>query len=88
MEQTEWAESECSGFEKRGGSEKPVVIDADGLNLLAEHPEWQEFINENAILTPHMGEMSRLTGSSISHLKRIRQPRPLNLQTEAGAPVC
>ena len=57
-------------FLKNGAAaKKPVVIDADGLNLLAEHPEWQEFINENTILTPHMGEMSRLTGSSISHLK-------------------
>ncbi len=55
----------------KNGSEagKPVVIDADGLNLLAEHPEWMEYINENTVLTPHMGEMSRLTGSSISHLK-------------------
>ena len=50
-------------FLKNGAAaKKPVVIDADGLNLLAEHPEWQEFINENTILTPHMGEMSRLTG--------------------------
>lgn len=49
---------------------KPVVLDADGLNLLAENPQWVEYLSEKTILTPHMGEMSRLTGIRISELKK------------------
>ena len=49
---------------------KPVVLDADGLNLLAAHPGWLEYIDENTVLTPHMGEMSRLTGIQIQDLKK------------------
>jgi NAD(P)H-hydrate epimerase len=38
-----------------------LVIDADGLNLLAEIDNWWEALPANTILTPHPGEMSRLT---------------------------
>ena len=48
---------------------KPVILDADGLNLLAMHPQWMKFIGEQTVLTPHMGEMSRLCGLSVSELK-------------------
>lgn len=50
----------------------PVVLDADGLNLLSEHPEWYRYLPEGAILTPHMGEMARLSGENISVLKADR----------------
>ncbi|WP_281613181.1 NAD(P)H-hydrate dehydratase [Flammeovirga sp. SubArs3] len=39
----------------------PVVIDADALNMLAENEEWWDFLPENSILTPHVGEFERLT---------------------------
>ena len=48
---------------------KPVVLDADGLNLLAENPEWKKYLGSHVILTPHMGEMSRLTGDSIAFIQ-------------------
>ncbi len=60
-------------FLKEG--KKPLVIDADGLNLLAAHPGLQEILAKQAgegrtvILTPHMGELSRLTGLAIGELK-------------------
>ena len=41
----------------------PLVIDADGLNLLAAHAEWQVLLAKRAmpaIVTPHIGEMARL----------------------------
>lgn len=41
----------------------PLVIDADGLNLLAGHSEWNALLAERmvpAIVTPHIGEMARL----------------------------
>jgi NAD(P)H-hydrate epimerase len=39
---------------------KPMVIDADGLNLLASQKRWPGFFKAHAVLTPHPGEMSRL----------------------------
>lgn len=40
---------------------KPMVLDADALNLLAENKELIEQIPENSILTPHPKEFERLT---------------------------
>jgi NAD(P)H-hydrate epimerase len=42
---------------------KPMVIDADALNILAENREWMDLLPENSILTPHPGEFARLSGS-------------------------
>jgi NAD(P)H-hydrate epimerase len=47
----------------------PLVIDADGLKLLARIPEWDHKLPEMSILTPHPGEMSVLTGLPISEIK-------------------
>lgn len=65
-------------------AKKPMVIDADGLNLLAENPKWMEYINENTVLTPHMGEMSRLMGSSIIHLKEDPAAAALEFAGRSG----
>jgi NAD(P)H-hydrate epimerase len=44
-----------------GRIEKPVLIDADALNWLAKQPAWWERLPAGrAVLTPHVGEMSRL----------------------------
>jgi len=42
---------------------KPIVIDADGLNLLSVHRELWRSVPENSILTPHMKEFDRLFGA-------------------------
>lgn len=48
-----------------GSSQKPLVIDADGLNWLAKRDAWWEHLPAfRAVLTPHVGEMSRLLGVS------------------------
>jgi NAD(P)H-hydrate epimerase len=39
----------------------PLVIDADGLKLLAQLPDWPSRLPPNSVLTPHPGEMSILT---------------------------
>lgn len=42
--------------------EKPLVVDADGLNLLAQDMSMISETKAKVILTPHIGEMMRLTG--------------------------
>src|SRR5438874_6543851 len=40
--------------------EKPMVVDADGLNILASEKRWPSYFKAHGVLTPHPGEMSRL----------------------------
>lgn len=40
----------------------PMVIDADGLNIIAGKKELQNFVPPNSVLTPHLGELKRLIG--------------------------
>ncbi len=47
----------------------PLVLDADALNLLAKDEALLSSLPENAILTPHLGEMARLTGKSVAYLQ-------------------
>ena len=42
----------------------PVVIDADALYALAQWPDWSAQVPAGGVLTPHHGEMARLTGLS------------------------
>jgi hydroxyethylthiazole kinase-like uncharacterized protein yjeF len=51
---------------------KPLVIDADALNLLATHKEIWAQIPENSILTPHMKEFDRLFGEHKSWWQRMQ----------------
>lgn len=60
----------------------PLVIDADGLNILAEHPQWlaryaqrvttDEEQDCRVYFTPHMGEFARLAKKSIKCCKEER----------------
>ncbi|CAG0909325.1 unnamed protein product [Cyprideis torosa] len=54
-------------------ADKPLVIDADALNLLAENPDWWEYIPRNSILTPHPGEFARLFGESENSLEELEK---------------
>jgi len=40
----------------------PLIIDADGLNILSENLEWLELVPKHTILTPHPKELERLIG--------------------------
>ncbi|MEG0772769.1 NAD(P)H-hydrate dehydratase [Clostridium sp.] len=50
-------------------SECPIVIDADGLNVLQSNLELLQMKNNQIILTPHYGEMARLTRMTIDEIK-------------------
>ena len=49
-----------------------MVIDADGLNALAQKTELISLLGAEAVLTPHPGEMARLTNIPISTLESNR----------------
>jgi ADP-dependent NAD(P)H-hydrate dehydratase / NAD(P)H-hydrate epimerase len=51
-------------------AQRPLVLDADALNLLARYPEWWPRIPENSILTPHPGEFERLFGKTADDFER------------------
>jgi len=52
------------------GIDKPMVIDADGLNSLGKQ---RKQFRGNIILTPHPGEMSRLTGLPVPVIQKNRK---------------
>lgn len=65
----------------------PCIIDADGLNLLARHPELLGALDEKFVLTPHLGEMSRLCGISVQELRSRRLEHFREFTGRVGA-VC
>lgn len=51
---------------------KPLVIDADALNTMAEYAELLQQIPAQSILTPHVGEFGRLFGKAANDFDRIK----------------
>lgn len=58
----------------------PVVLDADALNILAEHPEILKIVPQNSILTPHPGEWTRLIGKKSNSWIRVQQAKEFALK--------
>lgn len=55
------------------GKPKPLVVDADGLNILGLNRDWLELLPPGTILTPHIREFERIagkTGNSYLQMKR------------------
>jgi NAD(P)H-hydrate epimerase len=50
----------------------PVVIDADGLNILAKDIGYLEKFKQQIVITPHPGEMSRLCSVSVKEIQENR----------------
>ena len=50
----------------------PLVLDADGLNILAEHPDALQSRKGETVLTPHPGEMARLAGTDTAEVESSR----------------
>lgn len=58
----------------------PLVLDADALNILAEHADWLGKLPRNSILTPHPGEFKRLFGSWVNDAEKLDRQRNLSRQ--------
>ncbi len=53
-------------------SEVPVIVDADGINCIADDIEFIKRMKAPLVLTPHPGEMSRLTGLTAREIEADR----------------
>jgi NAD(P)H-hydrate epimerase len=53
-------------------TDKPLVIDADALNMLAEQMELLSGLNRPVVLTPHPGEFARLAGTDVAAVQSDR----------------
>lgn len=52
-------------------SKKPLILDADALNILSENKTWLPFLPPDSILTPHLKEFERLTSKVENHFNRL-----------------
>ena len=52
-------------------AKKPMLIDADGINILSQNKELLRNIPDQSILTPHQGELKRLIGEWSDHYDKI-----------------
>ena len=66
-----------------GSCEKPMVVDADALNILAAG-KWPESGGKLRVLTPHPGEMARLTGTTVKQVQADRVGCARKFATERG----
>ena len=70
----------------------PLVIDADGLNILAYNPKWLLKLKPKTILTPHLGELERLIGKWNSDTDKFQKTAALSKSLDCvvvmkGAPT-
>ena len=65
----------------------PLVIDADGLNALSMAPRSKGKLGKNRILTPHPGELARLTGKTVDAIATDRAGAARQAAKDWGAIV-
>ncbi len=65
----------------------PLVLDADAINTLAKTPDWWRKLTDDAILTPHPGEMARLTGALVPEIQTDRAGTAKKVASEWGKTV-
>jgi NAD(P)H-hydrate epimerase len=65
----------------------PLVVDADALNALADAPRSKTKLGKNRVLTPHPGEMARLTGKTVEAIAADRVGAARKAAKDWGAVV-
>ena len=65
----------------------PIIIDADGLNAVAEDVSMLKAAQGPIVLTPHPGEMARLMGVSIGQIQQDRIGTAIKAATQWGVVV-
>lgn len=62
----------------------PTVLDADGINFVSLHKDIIKNMHCDLIITPHPGEMSRLTGLSVTEIQNDRENIARDFACEYG----
>lgn len=60
----------------------PLVIDADALNIISENGEFLKYTTNNAILTPHPGELKRLIGEWTDDYDKLEKTKNFSIKHE------
>lgn len=74
-------------------SEQSLLVDADALNLIADNDFLKNALSKegksgkNIVLTPHVGELSRLTGRTVSELKKDLSKAGMKFSEETNCTV-
>ncbi|MFH1564990.1 MAG: NAD(P)H-hydrate dehydratase [bacterium] len=68
--------------------EKPIILDADGINALNGDIKIFKKRKNRTIITPHPGEMSRLIKKDITHIQLNRENIAKDIAQTTGAVVC
>lgn len=82
--QSDWS---ISLFNSVIATNKALIIDADGLNILAKKAELSKKSYVNWILTPHPGEAARLLNTTIEYIQQNREQSALKLQQKYGCTI-
>ncbi len=74
-------------------TKRPMVIDADALNILSENKTWLSFLPKNTILTPHPKEFERLAGKSNNSADKLEKQKAFAIKHQVivvlkGAHTC
>jgi NAD(P)H-hydrate epimerase len=62
----------------------PIIMDADCLNLISENPKILKKAKADVILTPHPGEMARLSSATTKEIQENRLESARNFSNEFG----
>lgn len=66
---------------------KPFVLDADGINAAAKNIAVLRKVNTDMVITPHPGEMSRLSGLKIRYIQNNRKKIAQDFASKYGITV-
>ena len=61
-------------------SSRPIVFDADAINILAENKTWLSFLPKESILTPHPKEFERIAGKTSDSFERLQLQKDLSVK--------
>lgn len=59
-------------------SDSPIVVDADGLNIISKNKELLDLLPEGSVLTPHPGELKRLIGEWKNDFDKLEKTKELS----------
>ena len=70
----------------------PLIVDADGLNILSKNKSWVKLLRSRTILTPHVRELERMIGPWKDEDSKLQKTKELSLKFDLiivvkGAPT-